>query len=226
MKRLLRSFAPGRWCYGCGLLMEPSEPMGICPTCVGRLPWFEEEICFYCGYAHLKGDCREDFAPDITQLKSLFYYREPVNQWVAALKYSRDLIAGRLLQQLLTQWMERQTEWLSQYDLILPVPIHHARLRMRGFNQTSYLLRQQTQLPLGSQLAKKTRYTKHQAGLSGKGRLTNLHKSFGAQGVEGLNILLFDDVCTSGQTLDQLAHCLKKEGAEEIGALSLCRSSN
>lgn len=226
MRRFLGGLSPGRWCYGCGILLESGGGLGICSVCEASLPWFKEELCFFCGHVHLKGDCREDFAPDISQLKSLFFYGEPINQWVAALKYSRNLIAGRLLQRLLERWMAQRGEWLSQFDLILPVPIHQARLRARGFNQTAYLLRRQRSLPTDLRLARKIRYTKHQAGLSGKKRQLNLHKSFGAdREVEGKRILLFDDVCTSGQTLDQLARTLKRAGADSIGALTLARSS-
>jgi len=214
----------GAWCMVCNRLLERKDKH-LCPTCYQNLPWFKTEICFICGHHHLKGDCDEDFAKDIAEYQALFLYQEPVSAWIAGLKYGRNLLVGRLLKALVTQWFIDNQEWLTQWDMVLPVPIHGLRLKARGFNQTTYLLTGQKLLPVRGDWVKKTRYTKHQAALGGRQRFTNLKRSFASSTeVEGKAVLLFDDVCTTGQTLDQIARTLKNQGVERIGALSLCRS--
>jgi len=220
--------SPGRWCYQCHRWIAPEVHLpapSLCPACHEALPWFRREICFFCGHVHLSGECREDFEAEITDYQAIFTYQEPISHWVSGLKYSRNLLAGRILRALTEAWLLEHKDWVLGYDLMAPVPIHSARLRVRGFNQTSFLVARQTLVPLELNLLHKVKYTKHQAALRGKSRYTNLTKSFAADpAVEGKKILLFDDVCTTGQTLNQLAYTLKRAGAEEVGALSLGRT--
>jgi len=199
----------------------------LCPECYEQLPWFRRDLCFFCGHHHNHGECTEPISTKIEEFRAIFYYQEPINQWIAGLKYSRNLLKGRTIKALVTQWFDVNAEWVSSFDLMLAIPLHRGRLWSRGFNQTSYLIRDQSHILVDESLVSKVRRTKHQAALSGKHRFSNLRKSFyAAPSVEGLNILLFDDVCTTGQTLDQMASTLKKAGAERISALSVARTQS
>ena len=230
MNWLNSSFSPGRWCVSCQEYIDPRLQLSapsLCFRCHQNLPWYQRELCFFCGHVHLTGECNQDFGSEIQEYRAIFYYKEPISTWISALKYSRNLLRGRILKQLVNNWMIEHEEWLSEFDLLAPIPIHQARLWFRGFNQTSYLVRDQTFLPVAERVVRKVKKTRHQAALSGKHRFSNLKRSFQASTeVEGKSILLFDDVCTTGQTLDQVAYQLKKAGAERISAISVARTQS
>jgi len=223
-------FCSGRWCLGCNEYILSEVPLpapSLCPECHDKLPWFKRELCFFCGHHHNHGDCDQSLSRKIEEYRAIFYYQEPVNQWISSLKYSRNLLKGRTLKELVTQWFVENALWIEDFDVLVPVPLHSGRLWNRGFNQTSYLIRDQQMIEVNEKLVRKVKRTKHQAALSGKHRFSNLKRSFQADpSVKGLDILLFDDVCTTGQTLDQMAVSLKKAGAGRISAVSVARTQS
>ena len=223
-------FSTGLWCVGCQKFTVPRQTQhlnGLCEECYLQLPWYQRDLCFFCGHLHLSGECSERFGSDVREYRAIFNYHEPISEWISALKYSRNLAKGRLLKTLVNQWFYANESWVTDFDVMVPIPIHYGRLRLRGFNQTSYLIRDQTIIPTAPRLIIKTRRTLHQASLPGKKRFSNLQHSFKASPqVKGKRILLFDDVCTTGQTLDQVAYQLKKSGAQEICAVSLARTQS
>lgn len=135
------------------------------------------------------------------------------------------MFAGRLLREFVTGWFKEHAGRVSGLDAVLPVPIHPLRLRQRGFNQTAFLLKAQRLLPLKTGWLKKKRFTPQQAGLTGKSRRENVRGSFAVKtAVASKKLLIFDDVCTTGQTLGEVCRCLKKAGAAEVHILTLSRS--
>ena len=111
-------------------------------------------------------------------------------------------------------------------DLIVPVPVHRSKERMRGFNQAAYLaerLSRYTGIPADMELVKKVVKTRSQKKLNALQRRKNLEKAiFATKNVRGKNILVVDDVYTTGSTIDAMAGCLKKKGAENVYFLTVC----
>lgn len=217
-----------KWCFQCCVFIHDeikSLSPYLCRNCFQNLPFIKKHICFKCGGGHSSDNCREEWPEYISGFKAVCTYQKPVRQWISALKYSRNLIAGRVLRDILTQWFYSNHNYLTDIDFIVPVPVHHFRLRQRGFNQTEYLLNQQSQLLVKNRIIKKIRHTPHQAGLSRSRRRLSLKKSFRSVGnPAGKTVLLFDDVCTSGGTLGEISKCLKQAGAERIKVLVLSRA--
>lgn len=124
----------------------------------------------------------------------------------------------------------QKSQWLEKYDTLIPIPLHASRLRKRGFNQSLLLAHQLSRnvehyFPeIQSHWLKRIRATRPQTELTLAERLVNLEDAFSAHpDVQNNNILLLDDVMTTGSTLNAAAHCLKEAGADRVGALVLCR---
>jgi ComF family protein len=113
-------------------------------------------------------------------------------------------------------------------DALVPVPLHPRRLREREFNQAALLaehLSRRVSLPVCDAL-QRFRYTGTQTALDRRGRRQNLRNAFALRqnvDVSDLNLLLVDDVLTTGATLDACAAVLLEHGAACVRALTLAR---
>ncbi len=116
-----------------------------------------------------------------------------------------------------------------EFDVVVPVPLHPARQRERGFNQASLLaqlLSAHTSIPCKPVL-KRIRYTTTQTALDRSERMENLHNAFRLRknaDVRGLRVLLIDDVLTTGSTLSECARVLKRVGARSVHAATAARA--
>jgi ComF family protein len=115
-------------------------------------------------------------------------------------------------------------------DVILPVPLHPARLRAREFNQSLLLadqLGRYLALPVSATNLVRTAATEPQTTLTRQARLQNLRKAFAVrrpQDIAEKRILLVDDVFTTGTTLNECAKTLRKAGSGPVFALTLART--
>lgn len=120
-------------------------------------------------------------------------------------------------------------ELLGGADLLVPVPLHHARLWKRRFNQSALLggwLSTATGVPLELHALRRVTATASQVGLSRAERHRNVAAAFGiapgaAARIAGKRVVLIDDVITTGATLDACARVLKDAGAAEVDCLAL-----
>ena len=141
------------------------------------------------------------------------------------LKYEGMFGLGRPLADLMVEaWLR----WETAIDLIIPIPLHHERQKVRGYNQSELLahhLSQKISLPMYANALKRIRHTKPQVGLSAVERSTNVQAAFAAKTeyVAGKRVLLVDDVCTTGATLAAAADTLLMNGAESVSAYCLAR---
>ncbi len=157
-------------------------------------------------------------------------WRFPVDALVARFKYAGALHFGALLGRLLAahcadRWADRCAG--RRVDGIVPVPLHHARLAARGFNQAAELgrpLAAALDLPLLHDVARRVLATPPQAGLPAAGRRRNLAGAFVADArVSGLRLAIVDDVFTTGATAAGLAHALLGAGAAGIEVWTVAR---
>ena len=116
---------------------------------------------------------------------------------------------------------------MTAFDYIIPVPLHPTRLRERGFNQSELLgqmLAEKYPLALSTDIVKRTRYTTNQARLTKKERWTNTFRAFKIKQpshVINKNILIVDDLYTTGATSSEIARILKEAGAGRVSLLAL-----
>jgi ComF family protein len=227
-------------CWKCGIVLggktylDPASPF-LCSDCLIGLPWTDPVYhCRQCGNLTAEPDrlrceeCLEDIW-DLDESRSGFAYNDTIRHWILQLKFFGKQHLSPLLGRLLALSFQNST-WLEKYDFLVPIPLHSTRLRSRGFNQ-SLLLAHHFRKNLGNispeihlHWLRRTRATRPQTELPLEERLINLDNAFSAlPEVRNRNILLFDDVMTTGSTLNAAARCIKEAGASSVGALVLGR---
>jgi ComF family protein len=149
-----------------------------------------------------------------------------VRRAVHQLKYGQFKALAAPLGQLLAQYLEARP---VAADVLVPVPLHSRRLRERGYNQSALLAAEVGKLsglPVVSDSLVRLRHTKAQVKTADAGeRQRNLAGAFGCRDAKlvGKRVLLVDDVCTTGSTLDSCAIALRRTGASSVWGLALAR---
>jgi ComF family protein len=144
-------------------------------------------------------------------------------------KYNRQIHLRHLVARWLRAALDDDRLRSQQCDVMVPVPLHPARQRERGFNQASLLaelLSGHTSIPCRP-LLKRIRYTTTQTALDRSERMENLHNAFRLRknaDVRGLRVLLIDDVLTTGSTLSECARVLNRAGATSVHAATAARA--
>ncbi len=199
----------------------------VCCSCYRELPWLTAG-CTTCAtpqpLAANPGQCEPCLRhpPSLDSCHALFNYRAPVNQWIRGLKFQGDLTLAKLLGHLLAEHIPE-----GRNVLLVPVPLHHRRLRQRGFNQALEIARplRHHGYRIDPHCCSRERHTPPQSELPAKARIHNLRGAFRVRhGVEGKNIMLVDDVLTTGSTLNSLAASLKDAGAVRVEAWVIART--
>lgn len=157
-------------------------------------------------------------------VRALFRLTPPLHALIHGFKYRHQ----RRHIGFLGAWLRWRRLWTTDleatYDAVIPVPLHAARQRERGYNQAAVLAqsiaRAGRSSPLRSAL-RRVRFTGTQTRLGGRGRGRNLDGAFRADPakVRGLRLLLVDDVCTTGSTLTHCRETLLRAGAVRVDAL-------
>lgn len=205
-------------CLGC-----KTESDWICPNCRRGLELRNESLCF-CGKSGDNGLCaKHQRELGLDGLTTLFSYTEPaVKELISQIKYRGHIdgvnFLARYYQKKVLARLPRG-EWT-----VTAVPLSKERFQARGFNQSELLAKQLTEpLYSYSELLIKRRETKPQAKLNKKLRERNLLRSFIIN--KGLEIpgqvILVDDVVTTGSTLKEATKVLRKAGVQEVWGLTI-----
>ncbi len=208
---------------------------GLCESCLSIIKPKPENICIVCGEELNSPDAHS--LPCITcqtvprNFSRLYFHslhegllRDMLLGWKFNNQYGYSTVFQQFIEQRCADIPET-----SRPDLIIPVPLHAARLRERGFNQSLVLARfasSATGAKISAKALIRTRKTIPQTKLSGAERRKNLHTAFTADPslVEGKKILLMDDVYTTGSTVDECARTLLKSRAEKVEVMTLSRA--
>ena len=190
-------------CARCAAPLPPGTPFGsICGACLKRRPRFDDALAPFC-------------------------YAYPLDHLVRDFKYRGRLAYGRVLGTLLAQHLQRQAAPLP--ELLLPVPLHCARQRERGFNQSCEIARhvaEQLDIALDESLCIRARATLDQARLTARERRSNVRGAFAlARRPRGAHVAILDDVLTTGSTLNELARILKRGGVKRVSAWAVARAA-
>ena len=149
----------------------------------------------------------------------------PLREAVHQFKYQGVRVLASILGDILhTGWSF--DPWPA--EVIVPVPLHHSRLRQRGYNQSGLLsceLSSRTGLPVAETVLKRTAPTRPQVGLSAQERADNVRNAFCCveQGLLRAKVLLVDDVWTTGATMRACGQALLAGGVQAVWGLTLAR---
>jgi len=175
------------------------------------------------------GQCQKN-PPHYTTSIIPHFYASPLKQLITQLKFHGNLFYTPLLAQSFIHSVKHRKNNLP--ECIIPIPLHTQRLRERGFNQALELARiiaLQLNIPLNYSLCMRNKDTPYQSGLSAKQRKQNLKNAFSVKKSHSYkHVAIFDDVVTTGTTVNELARELKQSGVEtiEIWAIARTRGKN
>lgn len=201
----------------------------LCAECTSRLPWITGPVCARCGlpleHAGLCARCRKE-PLRLSMIRSLMLFEDPLRAAIHRLKYRHGWQMARPLGALMAEYWQAHP---LPADVVVPVPLHPARFLRRGYNQSALLageLGRRVGLPLDESALQRVRATATQMRLKAAERRRNVAGAFRcADGrLRGRNVLLVDDVCTTGATLEACADALREAGAGDVWALTLARA--
>ncbi|PIR92784.1 hypothetical protein COT99_04360 [Candidatus Falkowbacteria bacterium CG10_big_fil_rev_8_21_14_0_10_43_10] len=225
-------------CLGCG-----KEGKWICERCASAIPINRNSYCLGC-------KTKTDFGEFCDQCESQYnlsgvfiasdYDNELIKKTIKALKYRFVYGISRELSRLLILFMDRQRAKIKGNESLprvitgfsnavaMPVPLHKKRQKWRGFNQAEKLAAEfakHFRLELNTEDLRRVVSTKSQAKLSEAERKKNLIDSLAwrGAGLAGRNIIIVDDVTTTGSTLEECAKVLKRAGAGEVWGLVVAK---
>jgi len=220
-------------CLACGETV--ADPGALCAACWPRLEFFSPPHCACCGYpfeydtgpGSLCGACARQHPP-FRCARSVLRYDESSRGLVISFKHRDRTDAAPAY----GRWMARAgTEMLGNADVIVPVPLHRSRLIARRFNQAALLaqsLSRETGIACLPDLLVRTRATPSQGKLNAAQRRRNVQGAFSVRArrlpkLQGCNVLLVDDVYTTGATVGACTGVLRRNGAAAVDVLTLAR---
>jgi len=229
-------------CKICRTPLNNIARLPVCRECLDAITPLRVPQCLICGdrlrsAQLLMGDglcvnCRE-CRPDFERAVSFGEYRDGLRTLIHLLKYEAVIPArsplGRMLAEAISELLPGAGEGKP---LLVPVPLHRSRRRSRGFNQAELIARAAfRRLPHKLEFAPgilvRRRETISQVGLSREERIQNMRGAFHVSDrgrVKGRNVIVVDDVMTTGTTLSECARVLRQAGAAKVWAATVARA--
>jgi len=222
-RSLVSFFFPPK-CVSCG---TPGE--WLCRKCLSYLPYNHYQECLICGKPAIGGfthpHCESRYNPE--RFLAPFEYKDPLRKAVKRAKYAGSFAVLSTLADQVSLWFEYSEITFLPGAILVPVPLHRLRYWERGYNQSLLLARQLARrfdLPVGEKFLQRVRYTRSQTRLDADERKKNVRGAFAAAPVvRGEDLVLVDDVATTGATLLEAARTLKRAGARTVWCLALSR---
>lgn len=226
-------------CENCGREIRESKGYSICEECINKIEKIIPPYCFRCGkplssMVHFEeeaicADCLNS-KRSFSFVRSVTLYQGAIRKCIHLLKYKKQVKLIQPLGGLLIDFIKNDL-FMKQnsFDLVVPVPLSRKQISQRGFNQSSLLAKQVADyysIQFSDQLLLKKYNNKSQVGLSRKDRKKNVQNVYSLNkelGIKFGNILLFDDIYTTGSTIEACCSQLKKSMAKEIFVLTLSR---
>ena len=213
-------------CLGCN-----QEGAFLCSACRETLPTLKPPYCLLCSEPGrlILGLCRTCRAAplQIEGIRAPYRMEGTVRKAIHALKYQGVRAVAPTLGQLLVSFLAQER---LEGDVLVPVPLHPKRERQRGYNQSLLLAQavgRATGLAVESRALTRVTSVPSQVSLQAEQRRANVAGAFRAEpeSVAGRRILVIDDVCTTGATLEACAMALKEAGAVSVWGLALAREA-
>lgn len=211
-------------CVGCRAVGE-----WLCPRCRAQIEFIQPPVCPRCGRPtrrpRLCAICRRA-PPALDGIRAVAYFEGVLREAIHRFKYENLQTLALPLGQLLAEYLIHHS---LPAEVIVPVPLHPNRLGERGYNQSALLARQlaqQAHLPVVENSLQRVKETAPQVGLKAEERRENVRHAFLCmdERLRGKRVLLIDDVCTTGATLEACSTALHEQGAQSVWSLVLARA--
>lgn len=213
----------------------------VCPECRARFVTIDPPFCAVCGEpaessfmpASLCSRCRE-CAPAFKEARAVYVHEGELRELMLAFKYAGALHLAGTFAAMMAEAVKAHSHWFGGKRLVLvPVPMHRRKLVRRGYNQArelAVLLGRELDRPC-VEVLKRLPDQRPQAALAREQRLRHARHSYAADErkmrrhpVRGCDVLLVDDIFTTGATADACARLLLRAGAASVCALTLARA--
>ncbi len=213
-------------CIGCGSDALPESSM-LCLRCISTLP--------YTGYESIQNNPVEDIFRGRTFIKeaaSTFYFSKGhlVQHLIHQLKYKGNQQVGHYLGELMGNALLKSDRF-ANIDYLVPLPLYADKEFKRGYNQSTILcngMSSAMQIPVMNNNVLRQRYTDTQTKKHRSERWQNVEGSFAVKNpsiLAGKNILLVDDVITTGATLEACTQCMQQIAGLQISLGTLATAS-
>ena len=226
----------------CGVCQHPLEPSNttfVCIDCWSKIKWLKDPYCSKCSRplsptfksipTFLCPECRRQnvyfnraFIPTL--------YEGVMKKVIHLLKYNKKTGIMRTLEKIMRSYFNCLNSSFPSLDLVVPIPLHRKKLRERGFNQAELIAKvvaKHFQVRLTKGNLKRTKATMTQTSLDRKERKRNLREAFTVKNrdeFQAKNVLLVDDVYTTGTTIKEAAKVLKEARVKDVYVFALARA--
>ena len=216
-------------CLFCNDELNINSRYCVCDKCFAKLPFITGNICAYCGepiksLATYCMRCKKHIDRGFDRARAVFLYKNEISKAIKDLKYFGNKYLAEYLSRFLFDVYVKEN---FDDDIVIPTPISKKSLKARGFNQSELLCSSfaENGFEVNTNCIVKDKETENQAKLNFKDRQTNLIGSFKVidkQKIKNKNVLLVDDIFTTGATVSEIAFTLKKAGAKRVDVITLC----
>ena len=201
-------------------------------------------VCGFCGKINKDcfcEECEKQIKPmllcNIDKYKDKFYsehlylfkYQGQIRNYILNYKFNDKSYIYRTFSKIFSK-NEKVCRFFEKYDIIIPVPIHNKRMNLRGYNQSELIAREISKnfinIKLENDILLKIKNTNPQSTLSREERIINSKHVYEIRNKEKIkmkNIILLDDIYTTGSTADECSKILKLSGANNIGIITLAK---
>lgn len=220
------------YCVACGSFLFLNHHYIACNECwKNYFREFKGKKCAVCGYPIRLKPGTENVCKECLESGRTFYfdgvdyfglYTELIDVSIKALKFERKLPVGWEIGKTISSHLKRFIRSVDS-EIVVPVPLHKNELKERGFNQCEEILKG-ADVPF-RMLVEKVYNTKRQASLHANMRRENIKGIFKVRGnVKNRRVIIFDDVFTTGATVNEIARELKENGAAKVFVYTVARS--
>ena len=237
MKKKLSSLGEGflnlflpLFCTICGESLNPGDKIFLCSGCLSQVKRVRGAVCEKCGRPGSRGLCAEcrKTRQYYNIARAAGVYDGVLKECIHKLKYRRELYLAKTLTGFMVDALE-EFPVLGKCDVIVAVPLHRVRQRERGFNQAHLLakgINNVLKVGISSRNLRRVRETTPQTDLPRSARLRNVRGIFGVMDsseFNGKELLLIDDVYTTGSTVNECSKTLIEAGANRVSILTAAR---
>ena len=202
----------------------------LCAVCGERV----EGVATSVGSSEIRCGLCQRTSPLFETAKAYGSYSGGLRELIHLLKYEGVRPAANVLGRMLAEVISELEPRIKGYSVqVVPVPLHASKLRQRGFNQSELIARAALKL-MGSErfvvagdLLERRRATESQMGLSRHQRRENIRGAFAVATPEklaGADVLVVDDVLTTGATASECARVLRRSGASKVWVATVART--